>query len=128
MSSQSILTIVGEALPLFSDDFRQEINEKLSNDVHFIVRATPRNKDEVKGWLEEFARLACVCYVVEKEHRNACRKAYRVEYNYYNMTPYIDRNKSMTSTSEQLIVHPPEPQVFGHLWLHLQERTIVNLH
>src|SRR6218665_1619946 len=74
MSSQSILTIVREALPLFSDDFRQEINEKLSNDVHVIVRATPRNKDEVKGWLEEFARLAGVCYVVKKEHRNAAEK------------------------------------------------------
>ena len=108
MSSQSILTIVREALPLFSDDFRQEINEKLSNDVHVIVRATPRNKDEVKERMEEFARLAGVCYVVEKEHRNACRKAYRVEY----ICHHSDRNKSMKSTSEQLIVHPPEPQVF----------------
>lgn len=64
---------------LFSDNFCQEILEELSNNGHIIVQAKPTNKDEVKQWLEEFTRVAEVCYMVNKEHQG-CRKVCRVDY------------------------------------------------
>lgn len=63
MACISFLTIFREALPLFSENLCKEINEKLSNEVHVFVRATRISKDAVKQSLEEFARVAEVCYV-----------------------------------------------------------------
>jgi hypothetical protein len=58
-----MLDILRAALPRFSNRFIQELKEPTADDGPFVVRASPENKEEVREWLEEFARIVGVSYI-----------------------------------------------------------------
>jgi hypothetical protein len=96
-----MLQILQQTLPDFSDDFRQEINENLSKDGRVYVRAMPKNKYEVKQWLEEFARVAGISYICVKSFPNADRKSYREEF----ICHHSDTSKRVKSSNNRLVEH-----------------------
>lgn len=96
-----MLQTVREALPLFSEGSTQEINEKSSNANRVLVRATPKNKEEVKRWLEEFAQIAGISYISSKSFNDPQRRSYRQEF----VCHHSNKNKAVKSSDARLVIH-----------------------
>jgi len=103
MAERTMCEIVGSALSLFSINFSNEINRNLSSEDCVVVRATPRDKKEVKEWLDEFASVAGVSYIVETAYKETpeARKAFRVRY----ICQHSDKNKAVKSDSAKQLLH-----------------------
>jgi hypothetical protein len=96
-----MLDILRAALPRFCDQFVQELKEPTAHDGPFVVRASPKNKEEEGEWVEEFARIAGVSYIASKtiQLESGAKKDYRAEF----LCHHADKNMTVKSSSASLI-------------------------